>query len=50
MSPLAKKGMKRIDPRNPKRTQMDHWQNLPKNDAGPVPEHRGEKPDDPPTR
>jgi hypothetical protein len=21
--------MKRINPRHPKRTQMDHWQNLP---------------------
>jgi len=43
---MAKQGMKRIDPRHPKRTQMNHWQNLPKNDVQPVPEHRGKKPAD----
>jgi hypothetical protein len=42
--PMAKKGMKRINPRHPKRTQMDHWQNLPTNEMQPVPEHRGKKP------
>lgn len=41
---MAKKGMKRINPRHPKRTQMNHWQNLPTNDVQPVPEHRGKKP------
>jgi hypothetical protein len=25
---------------------MNHWQNLPKNDVQPVPEHRGKKPAD----
>lgn len=44
MNLVAKQGMKRIDPRNPKRTQMNHWQNLPKNVVQPVPEHRGKKP------
>ena len=38
---MAKQGMKRIDPRDPKRTQQNHWQNLPRNDVGPVPELQG---------
>lgn len=38
---MPKQGMKRIDPRNPKRTQRNHKQNLPKNDAQPVPEMDG---------
>lgn len=28
--------MKRIDPRNPKRTQSNHKQNIPKNETEPV--------------
>ena len=50
VSPLAKQGMKRIDPRNPGHTRMNHWQNLPKNDLPPVPEHRGKKPAERPER
>jgi hypothetical protein len=38
---MAKQGMKRIDPRDPKRTQENHKQNLPKNDVKPVPQIRG---------
>ncbi|NLB37375.1 MAG: hypothetical protein GX824_08840 [Clostridiales bacterium] len=38
---MAKKHMKRIDPENPKRTQKNHWQNLPDNEVEPVPEVRG---------
>jgi len=38
---MAKKHMKRIDPENPKSTQMNHWQNLPDNDVRPVPEIQG---------
>lgn len=38
---MAKQGMKRIDPRDPKRTQPNHKQNLPKNDVTPVPELQG---------
>jgi hypothetical protein len=45
---MAKQGMKRIDPRNPKPTQKQHRQNLPKNDLPPVPERRGKKPADQP--
>lgn len=38
---MAKQGMKRIDPRDPKRTQRNHKQNLPKNQVEPVPEIQG---------
>ena len=38
---MAKQGMKRIDPRDPKRTQSNHKMNLPKNDVEPVPEIQG---------
>lgn len=38
---MAKQGMKRIDPRDPKRTQRNHEQNLPRNEAPPVPEIQG---------
>lgn len=38
---MAKQGMKRIDPRDPKRTQLNHKQNLPRNDVEPVPEIQG---------
>ena len=38
---MAKQGTKRIDPRDPKRTQQNHWQNLPRNDVAPVPELQG---------
>ena len=38
---MAKQGMKRIDPRDPKKTQENHWQNLPKNEMPPVPEIQG---------
>jgi hypothetical protein len=38
---MPKQGMKRIDPRNPKPTQQNHKQNLPKNDVQPVPEIEG---------
>ena len=38
---MAKQGKKRIDPRDPKRTQQNHWQNLPKNDVSLVPELQG---------
>lgn len=38
---MAKQGMKRIDPRDPKSTQQNHKQNLPRNEAPPVPEIQG---------
>ncbi|MDO4349101.1 MAG: hypothetical protein Q4C35_00565 [Eubacteriales bacterium] len=38
---MAKQGMKRIDPRDPKRTQQNHKQNLPRNEEAPVPEIQG---------
>ncbi|MEG0741022.1 MAG: hypothetical protein RSC91_01505 [Clostridia bacterium] len=38
---MAKQGMKRIDPRAPKKTQENHKQNLPINDVAPVPELQG---------
>lgn len=38
---MAKQGMKRINPREPKRTQQNHKQNLPRNDVQPVPEIQG---------
>lgn len=38
---MAKQGMKRIDPRDPKKTQGNHKMNLPKNDVPPVPELQG---------
>ena len=38
---MAKQGMKRIDPRDPKRTQWNHKQNLPINEERPVPEIQG---------
>lgn len=38
---MAKQGMKRIDPRDPKRTQQNHKQNLPLNEEAPVPEIQG---------
>ena len=38
---MAKQGMKRINPRDPKRTQRNHKQNLPRNDVQPVPEIQG---------
>ncbi len=38
---MAKQGMKRIDPRDPKRTEENHKQNLPKNEVEPVPEIQG---------
>lgn len=40
---MAKQGMKRIDPRDPKKTQENHKMNLPKNDAPPVPEIKGKE-------
>ena len=38
---MAKQSMKRIDPRDPKRTQQNHKQNLPRNEVEPVPEIQG---------
>ena len=38
---MAKQGMKRIDPRDSKRTQRNRRQNLPRNDVQPVPEIQG---------
>lgn len=38
---MSKKHMKRIDPRDPKRTQENHWQNLPRNEQQPVQEIQG---------
>ena len=38
---MAKQGMKRIDPRNPKGTQRNHKQHLPRNEEAPVPEIQG---------
>ena len=38
---MAKQGMKRIDPRDPQKTQSNHKMNLPKNDVAPVPEIQG---------
>lgn len=38
---MAKQGMKRIDPRDPKKTQSNHKMNLPRNDVTPVPEIQG---------
>lgn len=38
---MAKQGMKRIDPRDPKKTQSNHKMNLPKNNVQPVPEIQG---------
>ncbi len=40
---MAKQGMKRINPRNPKKTQGNHKMNLPKNDVEPVPEIQGKE-------
>lgn len=40
---MAKRGMKRIDPSNPKKTQGNHKMNLPKNDVAPVPEIQGKE-------
>ncbi|MDD2362007.1 MAG: hypothetical protein PHH84_03480 [Oscillospiraceae bacterium] len=38
---MAKQGMKRIDPREPKKTQSNHKMNIPKNDVAPVSEIQG---------
>ncbi len=38
---MAKRGMKRIDPRDPGKTRENHKMNLPKNDVEPVPEIQG---------
>ena len=38
---MAKQGMKRIDPRDPKPTQQNHKQNLPRNEEPPVAEIQG---------
>lgn len=38
---MAKRGMKRIDPRDPKSTQENHKMNLPRNDVEPVKEIKG---------
>lgn len=38
---MAKKGMRRPDPREPHGTESNHKMHLPKNDMPPVPEIQG---------